>query len=207
MARTSSNRSKLSAVLESATTRFATSGFDDAKWADVARDVGIGQTALYHYFQSKVHCLFALMTVSLRETHERFERTLAEHADDPRAALEALVRGTFDLSGPEILRSRIVVSEQGRLATPRQSVLEEEARRDARRLIREVESDWEGFLMTGMKTGDFPKQNAELLGRAVLGTLTSVWHWYRPGGSLTLDQIAEFFTAQIATIVLQEIPG
>ena len=48
-------------ILEVAIDAFGRYGYEDAKWADVAAAVGIGPTALYHYFESKQHCLYEIM--------------------------------------------------------------------------------------------------------------------------------------------------
>jgi AcrR family transcriptional regulator len=56
-----SSRSKRDAILAAATTYFGREGYEDSKWADVAKEVGIGSTALYHYFESKLHCLYVIM--------------------------------------------------------------------------------------------------------------------------------------------------
>ena len=39
-----------------------------------------------------------------------------------------------------------------------------------------------------------------LLARAILGLYNSVWHWYRPGGDLTLDQVRDFFVARCLAV-------
>ena len=41
---------------------------------DVAKAVGIGSTALYHYFESKLHCLYEIMAEALASDREKFER-------------------------------------------------------------------------------------------------------------------------------------
>ena len=38
-----------------------------------------------------------------------------------------------------------------------------------------------------------PDADPRLLTRAVLGVHDSVWHWYRSGGTLTLQEVSEFF--------------
>ena len=48
-------------ILKVATDHFGRYGYEDTKWADVAAAVDIGSTALYHYFESKQHCLFEIM--------------------------------------------------------------------------------------------------------------------------------------------------
>jgi acyl-CoA synthetase (AMP-forming)/AMP-acid ligase II len=52
---------KRTEILAAATERFGRNGYEDTKWADIASDVGVGPTALYHYFESKQHCLYVIM--------------------------------------------------------------------------------------------------------------------------------------------------
>ena len=62
-----SSRSKRAAILETATREFARTGYRASKWSDIADSVGIGSTALYHYFVSKDHCLFTIMAEASRK--------------------------------------------------------------------------------------------------------------------------------------------
>ena len=39
-------------IINVATDYFGRQGYEDTKWADVAAAVGVGSTALYHYFES-----------------------------------------------------------------------------------------------------------------------------------------------------------
>ena len=80
-----SSRSKRAAILETATELFGREGYEDSKWADVAKSVGIGSTALYHYFESKLHCLYEIMAEALEAEVERFER-ITERARGVRGA-------------------------------------------------------------------------------------------------------------------------
>ena len=52
-------------ILDVATEYFGRYGYEDTKWADVAAAVDIGSTALYHYFESKQHCLFEIMSQTI----------------------------------------------------------------------------------------------------------------------------------------------
>ncbi len=44
-----------------------------------------------------------------------------------------------------------------------------------------------------MQQGILPEADPRLLTRAVLGLYNSIWHWYRPRGTLTVDDVADFF--------------
>src|SRR5919206_1402554 len=77
-------------ILDVAVDYFGRYGYEETKWADVAAAVGIGSTALYHYFESKQHCLFEIMAKTIAEARERFDRIVAEN-DDWTEALVALL--------------------------------------------------------------------------------------------------------------------
>src|SRR2546423_10441767 len=74
-----SSRSKRGAILEVATDLFGREGYEHSKWADVAAAVGIGSTALYHYFQSKLDCLYEIIAEAAEAARAEFDRTLAQH--------------------------------------------------------------------------------------------------------------------------------
>ena len=57
----------------SAAEHFGRQGYEDTKWADIAADVGVGSTALYHYFESKLHCLFEIMSDTLEWFSVQFD--------------------------------------------------------------------------------------------------------------------------------------
>src|SRR4249919_567334 len=90
-------RSKRNEVLIAATDRFGRDGYEHTKWADIAADVGVGATALYHYFESKQHCLYEIMDEAIEDFRSRFVATIADEPD-PVRAFEAVMAGCFDLS-------------------------------------------------------------------------------------------------------------
>ena len=187
-----SSRSKRAQILETATEYFGEHGYEDTKWADVAAAVGIGSTALYHYFESKLHCLYVIMADALESFRSDFDRITSEHEDNLEALI-AVLRSSYDLTEHEVLRNRVLVAEQGLLAVRRTSPREEEARQLARARTRDLEFAWGTFLARAMQEGLLPEADPRLLTRAVLGLYNSVWHWYRPRGSVPLPDIADFF--------------
>src|SRR3981189_2367098 len=78
-----SPRSKRELILATATADFARIGYRASRWSDVADAVGIGSTALYHYFVSKEHCLFTIMAGGLRDNPDYFQ-LISPRADAPR---------------------------------------------------------------------------------------------------------------------------
>src|ERR671929_869643 len=78
-------------ILDVAVDYFGRYGYEETKWADVAAAVGIGSTALYHYFESKQHCLFEIMAKTVADYRERFDRITAANADWSQALVALLV--------------------------------------------------------------------------------------------------------------------
>jgi AcrR family transcriptional regulator len=187
-------------ILAAATERFGRDGYEDTKWADIAADVGVGPTALYHYFESKQHCLFVIIADAVADFHARFEHITASERDFIRV-LERVLNDVFDVDPHDVQRLRVLVAEQGLLARPRRSPREEEARQIARARTRDLEIAWATFLARAMEHGALPEGNPRLLARAALGLYNSIWHWYRPDGVVSLDFVTAFFTASLLQLL------
>src|SRR3989440_7129760 len=102
-------------ILQAATQRFGRDGYEDTKWADIAADVGVGPTALYHYFESKQHCLYEIMDLAIEAFRARFEELTAAHPDALEALL-AVIHDCFALDEHTVQRNRVLVAEQGLLS-------------------------------------------------------------------------------------------
>jgi AcrR family transcriptional regulator len=188
----SSSRSKRDEILRTATAYFGEYGYEATKLADVAAAVGIGSTALYHYFESKLHCVYVIMADALGFFRSDFDRQTSAH-EDYLDALMAVLRGSYDLSEQDVMRNRVLVAEQGLVGVRRTSPREEEARTLARARIRDIEFTWATFLVRGMEQGILPEADPRLQTRALLGLYNSIWHWYRPHGAISIEEVTEFF--------------
>jgi TetR/AcrR family transcriptional regulator, cholesterol catabolism regulator len=187
-------------IFDVAIESFGRDGYEETKWADIAAAVNIGSTALYHYFESKQHCLFEIMAKTVADFRERFDRITSDH-DDWSEALIAVLEDQFNLTEQEVLRQRVLVAEIGRLAVRRSLPREEAARTTARSHIRDLEFAWGAFLARGMQQGVIPESDPRLLTRALLGLYNSIWHWYRPGGPLRLAEVQRFFISRELAIL------
>jgi AcrR family transcriptional regulator len=178
-------------IIDAAIDHFGEVGFEHTKWATIASQVGIGQTALYHYFESKSHCLLTIMRMELDQSLARV-REATDGIKDPEKALAAAITSAYEGASPrDALQRRILQNHMDLLSTPRQSEREEAERQRSRELVREIEAEWAALIRRGIKAGVFAKQDAHLATRLVLGLVVSIWRWYRPGGPLSLDQITE----------------
>jgi TetR/AcrR family transcriptional regulator, cholesterol catabolism regulator len=193
-------RSKRASILTAAIEAFGKDGYEHTKWATIADEVGIGQTALYHYFESKAHCLLTIMSLELNRSLERF-REVTKDVKPADKALEAAIAAAYDVTPREVFQMRILQSHMDLLATKRPSEKEEVERQRARALVRDIEQEWTALLDRGMKARDFPKRDPHTLATLVLAMVVSVWRWYRPGGPMTLDEVRTFITAACLRVV------
>ncbi len=199
-AATPSSRSKRDVILRTAAQEFGRHGFDATKWADIALPAGIGTTALYHYFESKAHCLFTLLLESWQVWYVRWSKQLAS-VDDPEAAILAAVATSFALTEAESVQNRLLANEQGKLSTYRSTGREEKARHEALRCARQVERLWVDYLEQAMTAGAIPRQDPRLLAHAIIGLLQSVWMWYRPGGRYALSDLSAYYQRAVRALI------
>ena len=193
-------RSKRAVILTAAIESFGKDGYEHTKWAKIADQVGIGQTALYHYFESKAHCLLTIMSMELSRSLELFREVTADVVPADKA-LEAAIAAAYDVTPREVLQMRILQSHMDLLATPRPSEKEEAERQRARALVRDIENEWTALLERGMKAKDFPKRDPHALATVVLGMVVSVWRWYRPGGPMSLDDVRKLMSGACLRVV------
>ena len=193
-------RSKRAAILSAAIKSFGKTGYDATKWSTVADQVGIGQPALYHYFESKAHCLLTIMRMELERSHEMFVKATAGETD-AMAALRAAVRAAYEVSAHDVLRMRILENNFDLLAVKRQSAREEAEREAARELVHQIELSWSELLRRGMDDGVFARREARTLALSLLGMIVSVWRWYRPRGATPLAEIRELIEDACVRIV------
>ena len=187
-------RSKRAQIIRAAVEHFGEFGYAETKWSTIAKQVGIGQTGLYHYFESKTHCLLAVLRIVMERSHANM--TLAqEETEDAHSALRLYLKKTFEISEFEQLQLRILQENLSILSSPRtKSKVEEKERRIIRQLVRSLETRMSELLHQAMETGLIPQRDPKLLARVVLGTVTSVWRWYRVGGIYKVDEAGDFVT-------------
>lgn len=182
-------RSKRTNILRAAVRQFAQNGYESTKWSSIADEVGIGQTALYHYFESKAHCLLMIMRLELQRSLDTFQQ-VTDDAPSAREALSAAVVAAYDVTDEEVAQMRILQGNMTLLASPRKSAREENERMACRELVVQIQDQWTALLRQGMRDEEFPTRNPELLASIILGAVVSVWRWYRPSGSVSLPTVA-----------------
>ena len=84
------------AILDAALDLFAEKGYFGTSLRDIARAVGVRESALYNYFPSKEGMFDALLAAEHETKLERFAPLLADTIADGRAALERLAMASLE---------------------------------------------------------------------------------------------------------------
>jgi AcrR family transcriptional regulator len=169
---------------------FREKGFDGTTIRDISAAAGMHSGSPFYHFASKQEMLLAVMEEGLAEGLRRSEAVLGERLP-PARIFQHLVRshlGTILEDGNDFIP---VLLYDLRSLTPanRRRVIALKDRYDAlwQRLLDQL-------ARAGLIAGD-----AQLARLLVLGAVNWSAQWYRPGGRMTLDQIA----AQAAKLLLR----
>jgi len=163
---------------------FGEKGFNGTSMAELAGEVGITKSSLYHHFASKQ----ALLSEIIELTVNRVTPLVQEVAESDLPIRERLGRAVI-LHTVEAIRDRDAVAcftEEGRYLEP-EFMTAHVANRDR------YELTFRRMFEEGIRSGDFVDQDVGLAVKAVLGMCNSVVRWYRPDGGHTPEEIASEF--------------
>lgn len=179
-----SNESRRDELLRIAAGLFAEKGFKNTTVRDIADAAGILSGSLYHHFDSKESMVDEILVNFQTELFGRYDEILASDLD-ARSKIERAVRLSFetiDTRGPEVAIFQNDADFLGKFE--RFSYL---AERNAQ--SRQV---WMTLLEEGTAAGVLRKDlDIQLVYRFIRDTVWVAVRWYRPGGDLSHDDVAD----------------
>jgi AcrR family transcriptional regulator len=174
-------------ILDAAAAIFAEKGYEATSIQDIAEAVDILKGSLYYYVNSKEDLLFEV----IEEVHEAglANMKLQQAQDDATAPLDRLRRMVIDhvtYNSRNIEKIAVFFHDFRSLTDERKAHIIGERDLYDRRL--------RDILEAGKKTGEIcPGLDVKLASFALLGMMNWVYHWFRPGGPATPEQVAEAF--------------
>ncbi len=149
----------------------------------IAADAGITIATLYFHCSTKEQLLFDVLEAQMRELSDGLDRALAAASDDSAARLATAIRFhiqyvTRDEEGASISSAEL----RGLTGDLRARHL---ATRDS------YERKFRELLKAGIDAGVFAPFDVPVITAGILGIGLSVGRWYRPGGRLSPDDIAD----------------
>lgn len=177
-------RSRRDEILEIAVGLFAQRGYHGVSMDDIGTAAGVTGPALYHHFAGKEAMLAAALIPVSDGLLDGGRKRVAEHPDDPRAALESLIDFHVDFA----LRNPAVIA----LHFNELDRLPEEPRRQIRRLQRLYVEEWVAVL-TALRP-ELTAAEARVLAHAAFGLMNSTPYL---GGEVAWERRAELLQSAV----------
>ena len=184
-------RSRRAEILEIAVQLFATRGYHGVSMDDIGAAAGVTGPALYHHFAGKEAMLAAALNPVSENLLAGGRARVADHTDDPAAALVALVdfHVDFALANPAVIALHLHELDR----------LPEEPRREIRRLQRLYVEVWVAAL-TAMRA-ELAAAEARILAHAAFGLMNST-----PFLSVEVDRARSAALLRTATLAALQGP-
>ncbi|MFI6601281.1 TetR/AcrR family transcriptional regulator [Nonomuraea sp. NPDC050536] len=165
---------------------FARKGFQATTVREIANEAGILSGSLYHHFDSKETIVDEVLSTFLEDLIARY-RTALESGSDPRTVLSDMVRIGFSTLEPH--RAAITVMQND------WNYLRQYERFNY--LVKaedEVEQMWVAQIKAGQAAGQFRADvDPKLTYRMIRDTIWVAVRWFRPGGRLNTNGLAEHY--------------
>jgi AcrR family transcriptional regulator len=177
-------KSSREAIIEAAIHLFNQNGYHATSMQDVAEAVEIKKPSLYHHFTSKEAILLAILEGGMDriihdvETISTSDLTCADK-------IKAVIRAHANILASNPDAAAVFLREDRGLGD---DYMEHYiARRDRfERLLREL-------VQEAVNAGEFRSMDVPVVVQALLGMVNWMTRWYRTGGRLTADEIADSF--------------
>lgn len=167
---------------------FATKGYAATTVRDIADNSGILAGSIYHHFSSKEAMLDEILRDFLSRLYERFSE-IERQGDDPREALSKLIRVSFGWIHEAPHAVAVYQNESDNL-------IGQEAFAYVGDYSLKIEHIWLRVLTAGQTSGVFrPDLDIKVSYLFVRDAIWSSVRWYRPGGQLTSERLADEFLA------------
>ena len=181
-ASTSAGETTEKSIRDAAVKAIAKHGFEAANLRDIAKEVGIRAPSLYNYISSKEQLLYELMKDPLTSMLAEY-RALVKEVHEPAEKLKVFVQvhlnfhlhsrldvfiGNMELRSLSASHYRTITSLRDDYARALQAIIEE-----------------------GVDSGAFSVSKPRVASLIMLGMLSGVCSWYRPGGAMSSDEMTQ----------------
>jgi len=183
---TTTTRPRETELWSTATRLFRQRGYHATSMQDLAEALGMNRGSLYHYIASKDDLLWSILNRTFDLLDERVVEILRADAP-PLDRLSRAIHAHLRVAADHADELSLIQIELRSLPAERRADLIH--RRDA------YEAHWRRAIADGVATGELRDLDVRLAGIGILSVCNWFTQWYRPGGELGVDEIADAFVA------------
>jgi AcrR family transcriptional regulator len=175
---------RIGQVLESATRLFTEKGYEAASVRDLAAELEIRPSSLYHHFPGKQHILFAIcMRMQTDFNAEVMPELIADRPPDE--AIAAAVRRHVIFGHRR--KGEVVVNIRERRSLPPEQLAQVNA------LRRDYRDRMAGVIEAGCEQGVFRVGEPKLAAMAIVDMINGLPHWFKPRDEEDLVRVADLY--------------
>ena len=171
----------LDTLLDAAVALFNERGYEATSVDEVAGRLGVTKSAIYHHVPSKVE----LLRLALDRALDALFAVTSETGATTGPAIERLeyvVRGSVRVLAAELPFVTLLLRLRGNTEVERTAL---QRRREFDRIVA-------GLVRAAEHEGDVRTDvDPAVISRLLFGTVNSLTEWYRPGGDLSADELAD----------------
>lgn len=179
-------RSGKTLVLQAAITLFTRVGYHGTSMRDIAAEADVTVASIYYHFKSKQEILQQIMVGILTDVIGQTRSAVLASGGSAQAQLVALVRAWILFHTQRQQEALIGASEI--------RSLDDEGRRLVVTLRDEQEALFREVVKRGTDAGEFATPYPREAARAIINMGYSIAAWYRAGGELSPEELAERYT-------------
>ena len=181
-------------LYDTAARLFAAQGYHGTSLRDLARELGMQKSSLYHYFESKQDLLFHLLDAYISEALVEIEAMCAQPVS-PKEKLARFMRFYTDRYAGDLDRLTLLVNEVPNLEPQRRAIMEEKERRYVAAL---------GDILSDLqKDGLMKDMPLAVAAFAFFGMVHFTYKWYRPQGPVKPAELADYFLEIFSSGILK----
>ncbi|HKI49728.1 MAG TPA: TetR/AcrR family transcriptional regulator [Desulfobacteria bacterium] len=163
---------------------FAQKGYHNTSMREIARDLGMNQSSLYHYFASKEEILYTLINDAMDEALNTLEE-ICKTDISPHGKLNRVLSFYTNYYTGDLDRLRLLVNEQGNLGEDYRRILIKKERR----YVHLIQSILKALADEG-RMKPIPPVVATF---AFFGMVHYTIKWYHKNGSVKSGELADYF--------------
>jgi AcrR family transcriptional regulator len=175
---------RIDQVLESATRLFTEKGYEAASVRDIAADLEIRPSSLYHHFPGKQHILFAICMRMQTDFNAQVIPELIANRP-PEEAIASAVRRQV-LFGHR-RKGEVVVNIRERRSLPAEQLAQVNG------LRREYRDTMARVIEAGRDRGVFRVEDPKLAAMAIVDMINGLPHWFKPRDEEDLERVADLY--------------
>ena len=185
-------RLKRESIISAAVDIFYNKGYAKTTLEEVADAIHVTKPFIYSHFKSKHDLLAEICSRALTFSHEALNRAVA-HGVTPTEKLEAMARG--------FMHSLVTHQAHSVIYSREEKELDPDVFKAINQMRRDFDHRLEAVIADGVASGEFQVEDINLTALAIIGIVAWSQFWYRSGGRLTRDEVAD----RVATLVMSMV--